>query len=1007
MLTTSKNKNLLLFYALGLMIHGAVFFFTFQETYDAYVHLFFADHYAENWFETWNPKWYTGFNITSYPPLVHQGIAILSMVAGLKLAFVIWALGVIILFIRGVYHFSALFVPEPAMKYVGLLAVFSFSFTEALHVFGQLPSLTGVSILLNACPFIYKWFREKKMRDFVTALSLLALTTCAHHVTTIFGMVFFVLPVIALALMDNLMVQQDKRVTIGQFIKAIYQQIIPAGTFGLAVITITIFVILPYWLWSKSDPITQIPIPHGSRENFIAEPNLGIVFFLIPWGMMLFALPYIFQKFFSRRLVFFGLSFTLLFILGTGGTTPIPRMILGNTAYDILTLDRFTFWATVMALPMWGWFLYDLIEGQLAQYWIKKDRTWIVRTLSIFLISGTLLLTAVTINLSNFKPMQPDQIDMVPIVNFLERDNHDKWRYLTLGFGDQVAWLSANTDAQTVDGNYHSVRRLPELTSRAVERLENAKYLGMEGLGALQQFLTIPHNFYLKYIFSNDKFYEPILYFTGWKRTGSLENDIVVWERPDVPFLPTLLPRKDIPRYQKMIWGLAPMSVLLTVVFIYLFFFKRSNHPFFCPRDRLLPPSLFLSGVRPRITLAWCLGLTVLIFGTGMINAYQNHQQISPGNTVRTYFEAIDFKNFQEAYQLFVPGSFPDFERYILELSLSDGILASYAKLDSLALKVESLAHDRARILAQAQWITSLETYSSEHTIHLTKHGPLWYIEPFEKDPSIPAQRFQRQPAVSYKSQGRRSFNVPANEDILDRPELLIEEAHLVALENSYHVIGVLRNIDVDPAHVTVQAVLYDTLGIELGRYGLRDIGIHALQPKEATPFRIDFDRDGWAQSSLRITKDTATIHPASFALFVNTVVTDEEIYRNIGLENMLCRDEQIITGTLVNYGTKEITIPQIIFSHSSNGQLRWVDRFYLESGLRPGRELDFSQTLDSLPEIRHTHRAPPSALIVNGISMKEQVNQQTMPSQSYEFEYCESGRLSFKVNAFVNEINR
>jgi hypothetical protein len=38
----------------------------------------------------------------------------------------------------------------------------------------------------------------------------------------------------------------------------------------------------------------------------------------------------------------------------------------------------------------------------------------------------------------------------------------------------------------TVDGNYHSARR-PELTS-PVERLENSKFRGMEGIGSLQQF---------------------------------------------------------------------------------------------------------------------------------------------------------------------------------------------------------------------------------------------------------------------------------------------------------------------------------------------------------------------------------------------------------------------------------------------------------------------------------------------------------------------------------------
>ncbi|NQY05763.1 MAG: hypothetical protein HRT68_06045 [Flavobacteriaceae bacterium] len=45
---------------------------------------------------------------------------------------------------------------------------------------------------------------------------------------------------------------------------------------------------------------------------------------------------------------------------------------------------------------------------------------------------------------------------MFQIVNFLNLDIHYKWRYLTLGFGDQMAWLSVQNQSLSVDGNYHS-----------------------------------------------------------------------------------------------------------------------------------------------------------------------------------------------------------------------------------------------------------------------------------------------------------------------------------------------------------------------------------------------------------------------------------------------------------------------------------------------------------------------------------------------------------------------
>ena len=53
----------------------------------------------------------------------------------------------------------------------------------------------------------------------------------------------------------------------------------------------------------------------------------------------------------------------LCFLLGTGGTTPIPRILLGG-AFDILTLDRFTFWSSILILPFIGNLVKSLVEGR-------------------------------------------------------------------------------------------------------------------------------------------------------------------------------------------------------------------------------------------------------------------------------------------------------------------------------------------------------------------------------------------------------------------------------------------------------------------------------------------------------------------------------------------------------------------------------------------------------------------------------------------------------------------
>jgi len=81
---TKTNKYLICALLLAVIFHGSSMFFTLEKTYDALIHLFFANHYTNHWFEPWNYSWYTGFTTMGYPPLAHQCIALLSGIGGLK-----------------------------------------------------------------------------------------------------------------------------------------------------------------------------------------------------------------------------------------------------------------------------------------------------------------------------------------------------------------------------------------------------------------------------------------------------------------------------------------------------------------------------------------------------------------------------------------------------------------------------------------------------------------------------------------------------------------------------------------------------------------------------------------------------------------------------------------------------------------------------------------------------------------------------------------------------------
>src|SRR5262249_9046357 len=200
------------------------------------------------------------------------------------------------------------------------------------------------------------------------AVALTLAAASAHHVTLLFASVLFAVPVVITAIMDRKRDGEDSTVG-GVLVRAaIYAAISLGGIF---------LVLLPYWIALLHNPIKQMPIPHGSRDNFFSQSWLTLNYILVPWGAMLLALPFVFYKGLKEsrlRPLFFGFWITMIFALG--GTTPLPRMMLGTLAailngitgahlrnpYDILTFERFCFWASLMALPIVALLAVKLID---------------------------------------------------------------------------------------------------------------------------------------------------------------------------------------------------------------------------------------------------------------------------------------------------------------------------------------------------------------------------------------------------------------------------------------------------------------------------------------------------------------------------------------------------------------------------------------------------------------------------------------------------------------------
>ena len=525
----------------ALAVHGPLLLMELPlGSYDANFHIFFASQYAQHWFNPWNVKWFGGFSQTTYPPLPQQWLALFSHFTGLNLAYMLVQMIVILLLPIGVYRYARLWVDERSASYAALGSVFLGSLAFLVYMAGQLSTTAALPLYLNAIQYFYEWSRQARGRSLLKGVALTFAGAAAHHVTLLFGAVLFALPVLALAVMDR-NEGGERRSTGAVVSRGVIFGVISAVGSGL--------VLLPYFVALLHNPIKQLPIPHASRSNYLLNPQWGLNYWVIPYGALILALPFIVkQGAYDRRLRPLLFGFWLTFLFGLGGTTPVPRWLLGR-AWEVLTFERFSFWATVMALPF---------VGMLATRLIDRYRERAVVGLAIA-AAGT---CALAVAWTTFHPINFDSsLKVDQVASFMNRDGHDRYRYLTLGFGNQLSRLSTYTDAATVDGDYNSARMLPEMTKYGAAQLTNCKYYGANGIESLRAMLKHADKYGLKFVFVRDPFYEPLLAFAGWRRVDSLNGgDIGVWAKDDVPPAQPVDYNTPPAPWEGVLWGLLPIG---------------------------------------------------------------------------------------------------------------------------------------------------------------------------------------------------------------------------------------------------------------------------------------------------------------------------------------------------------------------------------------------------------------------------------------------------------------
>lgn len=533
----SKLKKAIVF---SLIINSVLAFSGFYaRTYDSYGHMFFADHYRRTWFDIWEPKWYTGFNIASYPPLAHQAIALLSFVTGLEIAYTIITILLMILLPIGVFKFSKVFVSKEAAGYASILSVFLPGIFLSVYVWGQFTTLFSLVFVLFAIPSFNQYLRKGSLFHFIEAIFLFEAVIAAHHFS---GLFFF--PFLLLATFVFELFQKELK------FKKIFKRLLLFLIIGFS---LSLLVIYPVLFIASGQ---NIHIPHPSTLNYFLNLDLLKLFFFEMFGFFLLFIPLtIIVVRHHRNLLPLFLLATFFLILGLGGTTPLPQIVFGDNWLG-LTYDRFNLFSGLSVMPILGLVCFELNR--------KKNG----KKFFLFFLVLSILFASWVGNYSIFRP-RPKEVPIDPIVRFLDSNEHWKWRYLTLGFGSyDFCRLSILSNATTLDGWYYRGRVIPELADSGVGQLFTAKY-EENGMSVLRSVLENASHYHLRFVFCNDLYYESILNETGFRLLDESYEQVTIWVKEDSPELEMneIVKTDHVPTLLDYSWGIIPIVWLIGVFF--------------------------------------------------------------------------------------------------------------------------------------------------------------------------------------------------------------------------------------------------------------------------------------------------------------------------------------------------------------------------------------------------------------------------------------------------------
>jgi hypothetical protein len=134
------------------------------------------------------------------------------------------------------------------------------------------------------------------------------------------------------------------------------------------------------------------------------------------------------------------------------------------------------------------------------------------------------------------------------------------------------------SNATTIDGWYYRGRNITELANSSVGFLNDAKFYE-KGIPVLRSVLENSSQYHLRFVFCNDKLYEPLLNETGFTLLDIKYEQVTIWAKYDSTQLELnqILNSNHVLTIQEYSWGIIPIAWLAGLLFLEVFNIRRNR----------------------------------------------------------------------------------------------------------------------------------------------------------------------------------------------------------------------------------------------------------------------------------------------------------------------------------------------------------------------------------------------------------------------------------------------